>query len=80
MSTVRAKFRCDSVTIKKGWSDKTPIVHSVQLNPVYANNDPNHENSKFWEATPSGSFSMDTIKPQNFEVGKEYYIDITPAL
>jgi len=55
---------------------------TVKLSPVYANNDPSHENSKFWSATPSGQFHMGTVNKAavaQLELGKEYYIDITPA-
>lgn len=40
------------------------------------------ENEEYWEWTPSGSFEMQTINKvvaDQLEVGKEYYIDISPA-
>lgn len=55
---------------------------TVKLSPVYANNDPSHENSKFWSATPSGSFEFGTVNlaaVADLEIGSEYYVDITPA-
>jgi hypothetical protein len=37
------------------------------------------ENKAFWEATPSGELSVSTVKQDVFEVGTEYYLDITAA-
>jgi hypothetical protein len=53
---------------------------SIEMSPVYANNDPEHENSKFWAATPSGRFEVNTVNKDavaTLELGHEYYIDIT---
>ena len=52
------------------------------MSPVYHNDDPEHENTKFWEATPSGSFVLGCVNPESvsgFKPGQEYYLDITPA-
>ncbi len=57
-------------------------VFTVKLAPVYGNNDPNHENTKFWNASPCGSFELGTINEGAaaiFELGREYYIDISAA-
>lgn len=57
-------------------------VHTVRLTPVYGNNDPNHENTKFWAASPSGSIEIGCANieaAQVFELGKEYYVDFTAA-
>ncbi|WP_292163115.1 hypothetical protein [Mesorhizobium sp.] len=86
---VRAKFRCDSIThlINSLWDDQlkqsipTP-ARSIKMSPVYGNGDPNHENTKFWKASPSGSFEMNVVNAaaaDMFEVGKTYYLDFTPA-
>ena len=72
--TVRCKMRCDNKTEVAGNT-------SMTLNAVYSD-DPNSENRKFWEATPCGSLQMNCINPTasaQFEIGKEYYIDITLA-
>lgn len=55
---------------------------TIKLSPVYGNNDPKHENSKFWAASPSGSFQLGTVNKSavaQLELGAEYYIDITKA-
>lgn len=64
-----------------GYPQSEPCeVWTVCMNPVYANNDPHHENSQFWDASPSGSFILGTVNADAvayFELGKEYYIDLT---
>lgn len=74
--TVRAKFHCSYVQENKDDSK------NIYMNAVYHNNDPDHENTKFSDATPNGSFQM-TIKASGphemFVAGHEYYLDITPA-
>lgn len=55
---------------------------SVKMSPVYGGNDPNHENSRFWSATPSGNLEFNTVNLSAVEglvLDGEYYIDITPA-
>ncbi len=57
-------------------------MRTVVLQPVYANNDPQHENSRFWDATPTGEIRLGTINPaawEAFELNREYYVDFTPA-
>ena len=90
---MRCKFKVDSITRRMG---SAPVKNEegttqwlptemwdVSMSPVYANGDPAHENSKFWQATPSGSFTVGTVNKsavERLELGAEYYIDITPAL
>lgn len=72
---VRAKVKCWSKTTN------TDGTGSVTLSPVYDPN-PESENGQFWQATPSGTFSMSGIKGaalDAFEQGKEYYVDFSPA-
>ncbi len=52
------------------------------LFPVYPGDDPAHENSKFWAATPGGKLELNIVNAsavEGMEVGAEYYIDITPV-
>lgn len=76
--TVRAKMKVMSIT--KGGDARKPFVQ-VQLGAVYSA-DPQSENKSFASATPSGSLnlSIDPGRPaaSAFEVGGEYYVDITP--
>lgn len=74
---VRAKFRVTMVS-QVDWSEKTRIV---KMQPVFASSaeDPN----KCWsEATPSGEIEMHITNPaayDQFQLGKAYYLDFTPA-
>lgn len=73
-TTVRAKFKVSNIVPNEN-------SQTVSLHPVYSE-DPNHENKKFWDATPAGSLTM-TINNTNihdfFVLNSEYYIDITQA-
>ena len=89
--SVRAKFVVNSIERSLGnvpvvedgktiW--KAAEVHSIKMSPVYGQGDPNHENTKFWQASPSGSLVLGTVNPAavaQFEIGAEYYIDFTKA-
>ena len=68
--TVRAKFRCDEITL-------TASGGVVKLNVVTAGNP---ENEKFFKWTPAGEIKMGTVNSEalkEFVPGKEYYVDFT---
>ena len=72
MSTVRAKFRCYH-------KEETEQGHVVKLRPVTSGSE---ENENFYKYTPGGDLSLSTINSgaaERFNVGKEYYLDFTPA-
>lgn len=89
---VRAKFKVISITRTQS-SVPGPIVDgrqtwqegevsTIEMSPVFGNGDPNHENTKFWHASPSGSFKLGCVNQaaaQQFELGAEYYLDISKA-
>lgn len=92
--SVRAKFKVGEIRsvqhsaridTAKGWEKEN--LHRVEmrtivLDPVSGNGDPGHENTKFWNQTPSGQIQLGTINPEawaEFELGGEYYIDFTKA-
>lgn len=90
--SIRAKFKVQKVeasqTMRKklGGADneyETVEIRTIMLQPVYAvNGDPNHENTKFWNASPSGEIKLGTINQsawEAFELGGEYYVDFTKA-
>jgi len=57
-------------------------LHTLVFNPVYANDNPRHENTRFWDYSPSGEIKLGTVNPDawnHFQIGKEYYIDFTGA-
>jgi hypothetical protein len=68
---------------EKGYTKHRPAkMATIKLCPVYANGDPNHENTKFWQASPSGSIELGCVNPEaskQFNLGQEFYIDFTPA-
>jgi hypothetical protein len=70
---VRAKFIVESVTNTRYGNGV------VKLSPVASGSE---ENEKFWQYTPSGLIELQTTNLDalnQFEVGKEYYIDFTKA-
>ena len=76
--TIRAKFLVQSITTTKRWNGPGHIG-TVKLSPVSSGSE---ENKKFYEATPSGSIEIGTINAEalaKFEIGKEFYVDFTPA-
>lgn len=94
--SVRAKFKVDAIErighingYENGADGKPdyskPIkteMQTIKMTPVYGNGDPNHENTRFWKASPSGSLSLGTINldaAKQFELGGEYYLDFTRA-
>lgn len=71
--SVRAKFLCTDIT--KGDDGSGP----VKLLPVTTGS---AENETFYKYTPSGRIEMSTVNAaalSQFEAGKEYYVDFTPA-
>jgi hypothetical protein len=51
-------------------------MRTIVLTPVYSNN-PEDENRKFWDASPSGEIKLGTVNPaawQAFELGGDYYV------
>ena len=73
---VRAKFVCKLITpIQRDRAD----TQSVELEPVI---DGSEENKTFFKYTPGGKIRLDVMNEEavkQFEVGKEYFVDFTPA-
>lgn len=75
---VRAKFQLNSYTTEKNYDGKEK--RTLNFTPV--TNDKTPENKTFWQYTPSGSLQLGTVNEEawkQFELGKEYYLDFTPA-
>jgi hypothetical protein len=92
--SVRAKFKISSITQilghkRTGKKDtegrdtwEPAEQRTIVMHPVYPNGNPAHENSEFWDATPSGEISINCANleaAKQFELGKEYYVDFSPA-
>ncbi len=89
--SVRAKFKVQRIEATQGCKEVgfndsgRPIyepceMRTIILSPVYSNGDPEHENTKFWNASPSGEIKLGTINPaawELFNLGGEFYIDFT---
>jgi hypothetical protein len=75
---VRCKFCCSSVRkhVDSG-SQGTRFLYNYEFHAVYAGSE---ENAKFFAYTPSGSLTIGSFRDDLFEPGKEYYIDIQPAV
>lgn len=79
--SVKAKFKVQSITETSNCDVTKPNLKTVRLSPVYDSN-PESENGKYWQATPSGSIELGTINEdaaKQFEVGKDYYITFEKA-
>lgn len=73
--SVRAKFRCNSITDSGGTSKQ------VALGAIYAP-DANGEDGGFTKATPWGEIKMTIDNPKasvQFTIGKDYYVDFSPV-
>lgn len=79
--TVRAKFMLISSTESRyGVQQQAPIARTLKFQPQYDTSIP--EDQRFAKATPSGFIEMYVDNPaalEQFELGKQYYIDFTPA-
>ncbi len=72
VSTVRAKFRCNSV-------EQSGTVARVQLTPVVNGS---AENQSFYGATPGGSIDLQIVSPNAaafFAAGRDVYVDFSRA-
>ena len=57
-------------------------LRTIFLVPVYGNNAQKHENSRFWDCSPSGEIRLGMMNPDAwgaFEIGKACYFDFTSA-
>lgn len=79
----RCKFRCVSVTQREGsvWGEdgkgcKLGIVHDASFVAVTGGSE---ENQKFFASTPSGNLNVATVRENQFQVGKYYYLTIEEA-
>lgn len=74
--TVRCKFTCISKREYKHWDRAKGNLYEYEFSAVTSGSE---ENAQFFEATPSGTLKVGTVKDGSFEVGQDYYLDLTPA-
>lgn len=75
---VRAKFKVTSIVRREGWGEFKEI-QDIKLAPVCGGS---AENKAFYAASPSGEINLgcaNAAAAVQFELGKEYYVDFTPA-
>lgn len=89
---VRCKMVCETVTRRIGSraayndaANPTKVtgyekceLYDAEFRAVYSERK-DDENRMFWDATPSGSFKVATVKHMPWELGKSYYIDVSEA-
>lgn len=74
--SVRAKFVVNSITRTLFGKEEGQVI---KLSPVYSDSP---ENKEFYKWTPAGSCELGTVNPEaakQFELGKSYYLDFSPA-
>lgn len=78
--SMRAKFQLNSIIKREQtYNGELKDVRDLNFTAVY---DGSEENKKYWEATPAGSLVLSVVNEaawSQFEQGKSYYLDITPA-
>jgi len=72
---VRCKFKCIGSEKIEGYGDHK-FHWNYRFSPVVGGSE---ENKSFFASTPSGEIKFQALAGELFEVGKEYYIDLTPA-
>lgn len=79
---VRAKFKVTHIAIQGSVDgEKSEEKRTIHMEPVYSN-EPGSENAEYWNATPAGSIQLGTVNQaawSQFDQGKTYYVDFTPA-
>lgn len=74
----RAKFRCNTETVKRWGPSDEQVTRSYEFMAQYDPDLP--EDQRFAKATPSGTLTIQVDNPNVvFEPGKAYYLDITEA-
>lgn len=80
MPELRAKFIVQDVN-RSIDNEGKPSQEHVRLRPVYSS-DPESENAQWSKWTPSGSIELhinNTAAFGRLPLGKEFYVDFTPA-
>ena len=80
---IRCKFTCVSITKRKAWvGAPSEFIYDTEFQAVTNHDTASsraaaNENVEFWAATPSGMLKLGTVRADHFEVGKNYYLDIS---
>lgn len=76
MSKTRAKFTCTEVGKSLHWDRSKGFIYKAKFIAVTGKSE---ENEAFFAATPSGTIEISTMKEDQFEAGKDYYVDFSVA-
>lgn len=76
--TVRCKFKCLSKREFQDYANQA-VCYDYKFCAVIGSANASDENKKFWKYTPSGELNVTTVMDGTFEVGKEYYLDLSLA-
>lgn len=76
MKITRCKFKCTEVKKTTAWGGDPGFLYTAVFNVVTGDSD---ENKTFFKYTPSGRLEIGTYTEDRFDVGKEYFVDLTPA-
>ena len=74
--TTRCKFVCQSKREYKHWDRAKGNLYEYEFSAVTSGSE---ENQQFFEATPSGSLKVSTVRDGSFEVGRDYFLDLLPS-
>lgn len=72
---IRCKFTCQSKREYLQFGSGPAFDYEFSA----ITNDKTPENKLFWQYTPSGKLHVATVKDGSFQIGKDYYIDLTPV-
>jgi hypothetical protein len=79
--TTRCKVLCTAVLKRAagGWytNPKVDFMYEAEFIAVSGSSE---ENKKFFASTPTLNMKVSAINGDMFEPGKEYYLDLSPAL
>lgn len=80
--SVRAKFYVGEKAVRSNHPNPNYPVQTSDTVTLYPVINGSEENKSFFQYTPSGKIELGIVNAEaakQFEVGKEYYIDFTPA-
>ena len=77
----RAKYEQQADGSMKHVGYEPGFLYDAKFSAVYGDRTKpqDSDNAKFWDATPSGSLVVSTIRQMPWQIGSEYYLDLTPA-
>src|SRR6185369_8118548 len=77
-------YRKNDVNKGGGYIMEPCMSGTVKMSPVFAGDNSKHENSLFWDATPSGELTLQVnnlaaVSLLENNIGKEFYVEIKQA-